>query len=439
MVDFISAQAQLAAARTNQDAAQLAALQAAARSRQTQAALDLATRQTSAARGQKEKLSQLVAAAKRASADQDAANQALKDARERVNQAVTDSAEFRIPQRNVSKLSDRSPFVLFPVRIETRFRKTTPQRQPEIAAASPQHELLVRIYPDDCSIDTFEPLLSQSELINVKAYWMNIWRAGGGDNDQRGAWGRLAGAHGSGRAGWLADNFQPLNIAAQPNKTKSTDEILVIPTDTPLSSPEASAVSEYWQSVWLADGDSGKVDAANAALTAAVGAARAAQLATDYVPFNLRDTPPAPLTKPAVALSVAFVVFPSDPVTTQHSWTQAPQVRQFPVCFVVLGFKGSLQTLEAVGASITLPLYTGPDPSADPNVDNTSSIYPDGADLFVPDQLKWMVDFDRAVAAGMALSIPLTAEQYSQGFTRLLVLGLQLSTAAKDGPAGGAR
>ena len=46
-----------------------------------------------------------------------------------------------------------------------------------------------------------------------------------------------------------------------------------------------------------------------------------------------------------------------------------------------------------------------------------------------------MVDFDRAVAAGMALAIPLTAGQYATGFTRLLVLGLQLSTAAKDGPA----
>src|SRR5262249_19975531 len=31
--------------------------------------------------------------------------------------------------------------------------------------------------------------------------------------------------------------------------------------------------------------------------------------------------------------------------------------------------------------------------------------------------------------------IPITAQQYATGFTRLLVLGLQLSTAAKDGPA----
>ena len=46
-----------------------------------------------------------------------------------------------------------------------------------------------------------------------------------------------------------------------------------------------------------------------------------------------------------------------------------------------------------------------------------------------------MVDFDRAVAAGMGLAIDLTPEQAATGFDRLLVLGLQLSTAAERGPA----
>lgn len=435
MADFTSAQSQLAAARGAQYAAQLAALQAAARARQAQAVLDLATRQSSPRGDQAQNLAQLAAAAKRASADQASANQALQTARARVNQATASFAQFRTPQQNVNLLSDSSPFLLLPVRIETRFRTVSPDQQPGVVVAAPQHELLVRIYPDDCSIDTFEPMLSQSELTNIKIYWMNIWRAGGVENDQRGSWGNLVAKHGSGRAGWLADNFQPVNLAAEPNKSKATDEILVIPTDTPLSAADGAAISTYWQSVWLSDGEIAKVNAANAALTATVGAVRAAQLISDYAPFNLTDAPTSPLTKSAVQVSVAFVVFPPDPVTTQHSWAQAPQVRQFPDCFVVLGFNGSAQTLEAVGAPITLPLYTGPDPSADPKTDLTSCIHPNGPDLFVPDQLQWMVDFDRAVAAGMALTIPLTAEQYATGFTRLLVLGLQLSTEVKDGPA----
>ncbi len=306
--------------------------------------------------------------------------------------------------------------------------------QPRIAEPPPTYELLVRIYPDDCSIDTFEPMLSQSELVNVKSYWMNFWSAGGDENSLRGAWSSFVAAQTSGRAGWLADNFQPVNLAQVPTKAKATDEILVIPTDTPLSTAEAAAISTYWQSVWLADGDSGKVNLANSALTAAVGAARATQLASDYVPFNLADAPAKPLTKSSVALSVAFVVFPPDPVTTQQSWSQAPQVRQFPDRFVVLGFNGTSQTIEAVGSPVALPLYAGPDPSADVNTDPTSGIHPDGSDLFVPDRLQWMVDFDRAVAAGMGLAIALTAQQYAAGFTRVLVLGLQLGTTASAGP-----
>ena len=436
MAGFASAQAQLAAARAAQQSAQLATLQAAARASQAQAALDLATRQVSSAGDQNQQLAQLAAAAQRAAADQTAATQKLQGARSIVSQATAGFAQFSTPQQNVGQLSDASPFLLVPARIETRFRAASQQLgRLKPGAAAPQHQLLVRIYPDDCSIDTFEPMLSSSELTNIKAYWMNIWRAGGVENDQRGAWSSLVQAQGSGRAGWLADNYQPVNIAAEPHKINATDEILVIPTDTPLSAAEAGAISTYWQSVWIADDDPGKISAANSALSAAVGDARAAQLTAAYVPFNVADTPSSPLTKNSVALSVAFVVFPPDPVTTLQSWTQAPQVRQFPDCFVVLGFNGTSQTLEAVGSPITLPLYTGPDPSADPNTDPTSCIHPDGTELFVPDQLQWMVDFDRAVAAGMALAIPLTAEQYSSGFTRLLVLGLQLSTAAKDGPA----
>ena len=56
---------------------------------------------------------------------------------------------------------------------------------------------------------------------------------------------------------------------------------------------------------------------------------------------------------------------------------------------------------------------------------------PDGPDLFVPDELKWMVDFDRAVAAGMAMAIDLTPDQAANGFDLLLVLGLQLSACGR--------
>ena len=59
---------------------------------------------------------------------------------------------FTDPRKNASKLDDRTPFLHFPLRLETRFRTLTS------ASGALRQELWVRIYPDDCIIDSFEPL-----------------------------------------------------------------------------------------------------------------------------------------------------------------------------------------------------------------------------------------------------------------------------------------
>src|SRR5712692_3784717 len=296
MADFTSSQRELDAARRALDQAQLTLLQATARAQQAQAALDSARRQQTP---QQEggSFAQLEAAAKQAAAQRDTA----KAARQRVFSSLatvsSQFAEFSDPRKNVEQLGDSSPFLLFPVRIETRFRTLLPQSTPGTPVPAPRHQLWVRIYPDDCSIDTFEPMFSQAELTNTKNYWLNVWRAGGVENDDRGAWRNLVAAHGSGRAGWLADNFHPANLAAKPSKVDVSDEILVIPTNPAPNAADAAAISHYWQAVWLADGEASKLQAARAALEAAVGAARADDLVAAYGPFNLADAPAAPLTK----------------------------------------------------------------------------------------------------------------------------------------------
>jgi hypothetical protein len=435
MPDFTSNQAQLSAARNALQQAQLAALQAAERARDAQSALDIATRQLAAGgRADVSQIAHLAAASQKAASDKAAARAMLDHTRASLAAVSAQFAAFTDPRQNVERFSDSYPFLLFPVRIETRFRTISGPQLNAVGLPS-RHQLWVRIYPDDCSIDTFEPMLSQSELTNVKNYWMNLWRAGGVEADERGAWRNLVSAHGSGRAGWLADNFVPTNPGGKPTKIDASDEILVIPSGTALVAAEAAAVSAYWQSMWLADADPAKQAAAKTALEAAVGVSRASTLIADFVPFNFADKPSAPLAKSAVRLSTGFVLFPPDPNTTLHTWSLAPQVRQFPDRFVVLGFNSGSQTLEAAGGPVTLPLYTGPDPSADLKLDPTTGIHPDGPDLFVPDELKWMVDFDRAVAAGMALAIDITQDQAALGFDRLLVVGLQLSTPAEQGGA----
>ena len=83
--------------------------------------------------------------------------------------------------------------------------------------------------------------------------------------------------------------------------------------------------------------------------------------------------------------------------------------------FIVLGYNGGVQTLEAIGGVVSLPLYVGPDPSADPS----ETIHPDRrqATSFVPDNLQWLVDFDRAVDAGMALRFRLRRSRRKRAST----------------------
>ena len=422
MADFKSNQSQLVMARVARDAAQTAFAQALESQKRAQAALDQFLRRASAndpaGAQEKARLEATLAQAKETLSAQ-------RSAGERANRAVEAALEgfasFTDPRRNVVQLSDQSPFLLLPVRVETRF-----------GTMGDQHQLWVRIYPDDCSIDTFEPVLSDSELANAKLYWQRMWSAGGVETDERGAWRGLVSAHGSGRASWIVEQYRPVNIAAQPLKAASTDEILVIPTSAALGAGDAAATGAYWPAIWLADGNATKSQTARTALETTVGAARASDLIANYAPFNLSDKPAAPKKKSDVALSTAFVVFPPDPATKQAPWSQAPRVNHLADRFVVLGFNGGAQTLEAIGNVVSLPLYTGPDPSADP----TETIHPDGADLFVPDQLQWLVDFDRAVDAGMGLRINLTPDQAANGFDRLLVLGIELS--ANEGDATGA-
>jgi hypothetical protein len=422
---FDAARDALVAARSAADHARAAASQAAERQRALAAELARLDRTLDPhdREGEAER-AKVAAGLEQATAAAAGARDAAVRAAEAAAGALVGFETFTDPRRNAGLLDDGIPFALLPVRIETRFMSVA---DGELA----RDELWVRVYPDDCWVDTFEPMLSTTELANAQRYWRGIWRAGGVEPDERGAWRALVTAHGSGRAGFIVDTYRPANLADAPKKAKDDDEILVIPTQTPLAAAEAGAVAAYWQAIWLAGDDAAKQKAARDALVAAVGAARADALVAAYVPYNLDDAPAEPTTKADVALSTAFVVFPADPPTKQAPWSQAPRVTLFPERFVVVCEPDDGPPVEAIGSLVTLPLYVGPDPSADPS----ETIHPDGADLFVPDELKWLVDFERAVEVGMGVRVPLTPAQAEAGFARVLVLGLTLAADRRNGQA----
>jgi hypothetical protein len=66
------------------------------------------------------------------------------------------------PRRDVGRLSDELPLLLFPLRIETRFK------QVPVRGRLLRHELWVRVFPDSCLVDTFEPEPSRGEIEDVR-------------------------------------------------------------------------------------------------------------------------------------------------------------------------------------------------------------------------------------------------------------------------------
>ena len=242
------------------------------------------------------------------------------------------------PQDVVKNLRDDIPFLLLPVRIETRFVTDT---QPP--------ELWVRVYPDDIAIHTHETVLTADEVSQGEIYWTALWdaRAAGGDQEdtKKNAWSTLAGQFGPQRAAWVAHETRPTNWS------------------TPLDS-------------------------------------------------NGQPVQPH---------------FPAHNLTKTSSWSRAPRTNVMPDKFVVMLFDGDTIVQQVTGNQIPDELIVGPDPMEEAD----AFVMKDGKLLF-GDAFSWSSDFDKAVANGMGFRIPITAQQVSTGFSRVLVLGLSLSADEND-------
>ena len=237
------------------------------------------------------------------------------------------------------RLDGRTPLLLLPMRLETRFDDT----------ADGASFLLLRVYPDTISVSSFEPELTQDEVSAGQAYWDLIWRAGSPPPDQdalQAPWRVLAGAYQPQRAAWIALQLTPVNLAQLPT------------TPTP-------------------DGQ-----------------------------------PPSPTP-----------VYPSPPIRAS-SYEQAPTAQALPSAWTVLLTSGPT-TRQVTGSPITQGLAVGLTPH-----DGT---LPDG--LPVDAGMRWLVDFDEAVSAGMGLRIPLAAKERVGGFDRIMVFGLCDSKASGPGNA----
>ena len=184
-----------------------------------------------------------------------------------------------------------------------------------------------------------------------------------------------------------------------------------------LTAAELAAGNAYWDAVWRAGNPPPHPDAIQApwrGLAARYGAPRAAWIARQTTPVNLAQQPQAPT--PAGHDPVPPPQPPSPPVSGD-AWHQPATAALLPPFWtVVLDQGGTTATFTGGAIAADLALSLSP---ADPAL---AGGFPDG--MPVDAGMRWLVDFDAAVAAGMALRIPITAPQRQAGFDRVIVYGL---------------
>jgi hypothetical protein len=207
------------------------------------------------------------------------------------------------------------------------------------------------------------------------------------------------------------------------------DDIHVDTHEPGLTVDERIRGEAFWEQTWRAGGGTDATAEARrrqawTQLAQRFDPSRATWIAWTLRPTNLSDLPPDPVDDDA-----PFSVEPAFPDRPgrDDSWTRPPLVRALPDRWVLLGYRGDARVLLEFGAPIPTDLAAGPDPAAPPPDDPTE-------DAFLTDEgMRWLVDFDAAVDAGMGLRIPLQPGDSERGFDRLLVVGVRGGDRERDG------
>ncbi len=179
--------------------------------------------------------------------------------------------------------------------------------------------------------------------------------------------------------------------------------------DPRLSPDELDAGKRYWTAVWEAtDGEEEKTPWR--ALADAFGAQRAAYVAQELTPSNY--TPglrPGPAPGPD---------FPTGLATRASSFERPSVARLVPGHWTVVTYRGTTETHRVDSLPVQAPLQVGPTPHSTPVTDPASG-------LTVDDGMRWLVDFETAVQAGMGVRIGgLSADEQRRGFDKIVAFGL---------------
>lgn len=182
-----------------------------------------------------------------------------------------------------------------------------------------------------------------------------------------------------------------------------------------LTNDEVTCVEAAWRRVYFDDPPS-------PALRRSIWDAVITQMSPQRAAFLLNSHNPMTVLQPP-DVTPDTLVFP--PVLRRpQGWIRAPRCRTMPDRWTFVVVNG--ETLDVFhGALIPETLALGPDPKA----------VPTGGEESVPvdPAMKWMVDFDEAVAVGMAIRIPLDEDVFTNGIDQLLVHGVKATARSEDG------
>lgn len=225
----------------------------------------------------------------------------------------------------------------------------------------------------------------------------------------------------------LPGNVTELRVRIYPDKIQ-------IDTHQPeLTTDERKWGTQYWQQDWAAGNDTTARSNAWHTLASRFGPARAAWIARVLQPTNLQQRPTSPVPSgQAPPVAPMFPVLPPVGVGGESAWRHAPQARLLPDRWIAVVHSAGQVALSVTGKDIPRPLAIGPDPQAPPPDPRTEAAIRAGERLALDPGMAWMVDFNAAEAAGMALRITIPPATLAAGLDSLVVFGVATSLGASN-------
>lgn len=372
--------------------------------------------------------------------------------------STNNSIEFN---NKLGQISSNTPILFFPLRIETHFR----------SKANNSNELCVRIFPDEIFLDYLTDKLTEEEINDAKCFWIQWYIAGGNKKREYEAWQALCFKYPVYRAAWLVRKLKPLNIndfrktgaqfmerpfteipeireniaciySALSNRNFFTDDIMRL-------EQSMRDIFRYVESYMdIVDYLYDDIEQAIECIERYIGDIMSLVEKKPYLWRQNRWSETVPLLNDSVGILMSHIkgkrislddliqkyLKQKHPIQSLHKLVfptvkknvsgqpDVPVSNILPDRFMFIGeVPGRTEKIIQYGNRVRQNLQMGINPNEDPD-ENPYVINSDG-DLVVDGGIDWMIDYDKAVNAGMAITVPIDGAVNE--FTYVYVLGIK--------------